>query len=168
MAGLGTTATTAIITKGLTCGQGGTAACRSGIITTHFSLYCTGIRPKEEGVGGGGPYPGDAWNKISAGELDNFWKPVDNINQPPYIVPRDKESEYFRRYNHVVLRFKMGNFEVEKEYAVPESRAKTIVKVLNVANVTFEKIAVSVKSIKQLATKMVVTISKVRLRRTDK
>ena len=169
MAGLGNLATTAIITKGLTRGHGPLTACRSGIITSHFSLYCTGIVPP--GVpskgGGGGPYPRDAWNKYGPGDIQNFYKPVPD-DQQFYHVPRDKEAEYFRRDTHVVLRVKIGDFQVEKEYAVAEKHEYMIVNVLNMLNVTRERIKVTFSGIKRITTRLVVAASKLRLRRKHK
>lgn len=88
MAGLGTTATTAIITKGLTCGEGPLEPCKTGIITSFFSLYCSEdiTPPPSGGPAGGGPYPKDAWNKFNPGDIKNFYQPV---KQDYYVVPRD-------------------------------------------------------------------------------
>lgn len=163
MAGLGNLATTAIITKGLTGGYGPLDPCKNGIITSWFSLYYTGITPAVK-HSGGGPYPRDAWNKFGPGDIQNFYKPVPQQMQY-YVVPRDQEAKYFKRSKHVVLHFKMGTYEIEKEYSVPENHSQAIIKVLNFANITRERIGLAVKNVKRIATKVIVTVSKLHKRR---
>lgn len=158
----GTFATTAIITKGLTCGLDNIPACQNGLITTHFSLYCIAPpEPPEPPVkpitgGGGGYYPGHAWNKIDPGQLSNFYKPVPNV--PYYIVPPDREHEFFKRHKHVVIKVQFGQTIVEKEYSVSVDRANTIVKVTNIVNNTMDKIKITGSNLRQLATTAVVKI----------
>lgn len=178
MAGLGTLATTQIITGGFSCqqcigsppgsprveGSPSTADCKAGIITTQFSLFCTVAPPPPPNTGlggGGGHYPRDAWNKFNPGEIQNFYKPVDD----PYLVPRDREEQFLRKYKHVQIHFKMGNFEVEKDYQVPENRAKAIVKVLDVINATRDRIMVTASGLKRVTTRITVAVKNFRLRR---
>lgn len=147
-----------IITGGL-----GYDAC-NGLITTKFHLWC-GIEivvtpPKPSG---GGPYPGKAHNKFAPGEIQNFYQPVPP-EQQYYVVPRDQEARYFQRHKHIVVKFKMGEFAVEKEFAVPEKRAKAIVKVLNVLNNTRTRINVGVSNVKRMAGNLTVAVSKLRSR----
>lgn len=168
MAGLGNAATTAIITKGLSCSGGGSpapTACERGIITSFFSLVCTGvvppvppIPPEQVGDSGGGPYPGPAWNKFDSAA--DIFKPVEG--ELPYYVPLDKEADYFRRYQTITLRIKLGDNEIEKVYRVPEDRAKIVVKAIDVVNATRERISVTVTGIKNLITKAIVTIKNLR------
>lgn len=157
MAGLGTPATTAIITGGLDCSP----AC-IGLITTHFSLYCTEEPPRKLDSGGG-PYPADrgAWNQIQ--DIDNFYKPVPD--QDPFIVPRDQEADYFRRKQQVVIKFKIADIEVEKIYMVPEQRKKGIVTVFNLINVTQQRMSAAVKNLKKITTRALVVIKNLRMKK---
>lgn len=163
MAGLGSVATTAIITKGLTCGHGPLDPCKHGLITSPFSLYCT-VTPDLAKEGGGGPYPRDAWNKFNPGEIQDFYQPVPE-EQQFYVVPREKEAEYFRRHKIITMRIKLGDYEVEKEYSVPESRARVIVKALNVVDATRSNIKVTASNIKRLASEAIVTVKNLRLKK---
>jgi hypothetical protein len=162
----GTFATTAIITKGLTGAYDDVSSpCKTGIITSWFSLYSLTDLIYEPRAGG--PYPGDAWNKLSAGEVANFYKPVDPDLQY-YILPRDKEAEYFRRHMHVVLNIQLGDFTLEKEYSIPEGKEKSTIQVVKVANTTVQRVVIGVEKVKQLATRMVATISNVHKRKNNK
>ena len=159
MAGDGTLATTAIITGGLTCGHGPLDPCKSGLITTPFSLYCT-----QETVvagSGGGPYPCDAWNALPPGEVQNFYQ---EVPVEYYIVPRDKEAEYLRRYKKLKITLKMGNIVSEKEYMVPESRRRIIVEAFNLVDATGKRISMVVENIKKVSKNINVTLTKFRKR----
>lgn len=164
MAGLGTKATTAIITNGLTgCGHPGTSVCQSGIITTGFSLYCTGEVPPPPVSSGGGPYPRQAWNRLDPGQIQNFYKEV-NV-EDYYIVPRDQEEKYFRRHKPLKITFKMGEMTVEKEYLIPEKRAQAVVQAFNVVERTKENIDVTVEKVKRVVSNAVVTVKNIRLKK---
>lgn len=159
MAGLGTPATTSIITGGLDC----TPAC-IGLITSKFSLYCTEIPPIPPGeLSGGGPYPADqgAWNQVQ--DIQDFYQPVPD--QDPFIVPRDDEADFFRKKVIVTIKMDMGPFKANKTYAVPEKRHGTILTVFNLMNVTRDRVAVVVKNIKRVVTKAKVAISNLRVKR---
>ena len=162
MAGDGTLATTAIITGGLTCGHGPLDPCKSGIITSAFSLYCTGeVPPPEPTGGGGGPYPCDAWNKLNPGEIQNFYQPVP---EQYYIVPRDQEADYLRRYKPLTVTFKMGDITVEKIYQVPETRRKIVVKAFNLMDITRQQIGFTVSRVKKVAFGVKIRVSNFRKR----
>lgn len=164
MAGTGTLASTAIITKGLTGGHGPLDPCKSGLITTAFSLYCTGILPDPIPGTGGGPYPRDAWNKYNPGDIKNFYQPVPQ-EQQYYIVPRDQEERYFRRYKTVRIGIKLGETTVEKEYSVPEQKARAIIKAFNLMEVSKERVDLSITNIKRIVTNAVVAIKNLRLKK---
>ena len=120
-----------IITKGLGVGY---KAC-DALITTHFSLYCRDVEPPTPPVGGGGPYPGNAWNKF-----DSAWdvfQPVDKDYYDP--------DKVFKTKKEIVLKMKFGEKTLERTYLVPIQRAKMIVKVINVINASAKhyKFAVS-------------------------
>jgi len=162
MAGQGTLATTAIITKGLTGGHAPLDPCKSGLITTPFSLYCTGIVPPPVGPGGGGPYPRDAWNKFNPGDIKNFYQPVP---EEYYIIPRDQEERYFRRYRHIKITVKLGTFTTEKEFSVPEKRAKIVMKAFNVLEATKENIDLAITNIRRITSDIVVKVKNLRLKK---
>lgn len=157
MAGLGTPATTSIITGGLDC----TPAC-IGMITSHFSLYCTEVPPDPDADGGGGPYPANsgAWNQIQ--DIGDFYKPVP---EQPFVVPLDQEADYFRRKKQVVLKFKIADIEVEKIYMIPESRKKGIVTVFNLIDVTRQRISATAGNVKRIASRAVVAIKNLRVKK---
>lgn len=121
-----------IITQGLGVNY---KACQ-GIITTHFSLYCVPIEQPPAG-GGGGPYPGDAWNKFDTAQ--DIFQPVDTDRYDP--------EKTFKIKQRVVIRIDFKNFHTEKIYLVPIERARIIIKVANMFNVTRDMINVSVKKV---------------------
>ena len=161
MAGDGSLATTAIITGGLTCGHAPLDPCKSGIITSAFSLYCTVTAPPKQPSGGGGPYPRDAWNRLNPGEIQNFYQPVP---VEYYVVPRDKEEEYLRRYKPLKITFKMGDYSVEREYAVPEKKRNVVVKAFNMADVTRQRMNFAVSNVKKIAAEIKIVVRNFRLR----
>jgi len=137
--------TTKIITGGLGVGF---KACE-GLITTHFSLYCVPVPPPVVPPvgGGGGPYPGAAWNKFD--DVSNFFQPVQDVYDPTKIYKTKKQ---------VIIKVDFGTFHMEKIYLVPIQRANTIVAVVNVLNVTREKIRISVNKIRRVLHNIKVSI----------
>ena len=150
-----TNATAAIITKGLTCGL--TRACENGTSITagRFSLFC-GLSAVPASSGGSRPY--------APGEIGQLYQPV-----PPqdmyYVVDRSREAEFLRTRVPVIIKFEMGEYKVNKEYLVPEERARVVVKVVNMLNVTKERITVTLSNIKRTYSKAKVKLSNFRLRR---
>lgn len=147
--GLGTLATTNIITKGISGGP----ACR-GLITTHFSLWCFEviIPPTPTGAGSNGgsrPY--------MPGEIQNFYKQVPNTT-PQYYVPRNQEAKYTVKMVPITIKMKFNGTEIEKLYSVPEKRANIIVNIINLTNTTLNKIKVSINNLKSLRTGLTVKI----------
>jgi hypothetical protein len=154
MAGLGTFATTAIITKGLTCG--GSTLCKTGLITTHFSLYCSEpYVPPPPTSGGGGYYPHDAWNKFENGDIKDFYKPVE---PQPLDTPYDP-------HKHITMKVKIGDNEYEKTWSIPENRAKPIVKALKFANSTMDNMNVTVNNVKKLTNDAIVKVKGFKLKK---
>jgi len=151
---MGNATTTAILTKGLTCGL--FSACDS-IITTHFSLLCDEL--PLFGGGGGGPYPLDrpAHNRLQPGKVQHFYKPVDDL-----LLPLDREADYFKTYKNITLRVELKNFHMEKVFRVPEHHAQHIVTVIHLINVTKERVKAVVSALKRLSSKIMVKIEELR------
>jgi len=89
--------------------------------------------------GGGGPYPGSAWNKID--NIQNFFQPVQDFYDP---------TKTFKVKKQVTVKIDIGDIHVEKVYLVPIQRADTIVSVLNIVDATKEKINVSVNNLRRV------------------
>ena len=159
MAGLGNLTTTLIITGGMTGDHAPVDPCKHGIITTAFSLYCTGTPPviPSKGGGGGGYYPHDAWNRIDSGDVASFYKPVPE-NLQYYVVPRDQEANFFRRNKLIKLSVTLAGKTMEHEYSVSEKKAKIAIKVLNILDVTVSNINVTITNIKRFAIDAVIKV----------
>ncbi len=146
---LGTHATTAILTKGLSCGN--TTGCESGtIITTKFGLFCKiEITPPPVMPAGGGS------RVFAPGEIQNFYKPVEQ----PYVIPLDKEKDYFNNNSqHVKIMIKIGKIKTEREYVIPKNKTKYIIKILKVINNTINSIKVNINSIKRITNDIIIKI----------
>ena len=163
MAGDGTLATTAIITGGLTCGHGPLDPCKTGLITSPFSLYCTAtyVPPVASQSSGGGGYPCAAWNKLNPGEIKDFYQPVP---LEYYMIPRDQEADYLRRYAPLKITVKMGDKTYEKEYRMPDTRRKIVVKAFNMMDITKQQVGFAVQSVRKVSSDIKIVISKFRLR----
>jgi hypothetical protein len=146
--GLGTLATTNIITKGISGGP----ACR-GLITTHFSLWAFEIIiPVQTGAGSNGgsrPY--------MPGEIQNFYKTV-TTEQPQYYVPRNQEAKYTVKMVPITVKMKFNGVEYEKLYSVPEKQATIIANIINLTNSTINKIKVSINNLKSNRTGLIAKI----------
>lgn len=166
MASLGspTLATRSIISRG--CAR--LPATDRMLTAWRFHLYVeTDIVAKNPPkTGGGGPYPGAAWNKT--GDIKNFFKPVDG--QPankefPYLVPLDKEGKYLETKVKIVLRAKIGESEIEKVYAINEKYAPMAVTITNLINVTSDRMKVVVENLHRVATKAYARVKNIKLKR---
>lgn len=126
-----------IITKGL-----GGRACE-GIITTHFSLYCTTKPPEPPDRGSGGGLGGAAGTHFSA-----IANPTVTNNTPmPHNIQRDDDDDGPGRVHLIIMRMKIGKYHHRREYTVPEQRAKRVAKVLSVINRTKDNISVQIHSV---------------------
>ena len=132
MAGLGNIVTTKLITKGLSCGH----RADTGIITSFFGLVYVRVNPPGYHDFGGGSIP------LGPGEIANLFKPVQDIPASIYI-PRDQE--------HRVLRPKFTvNITVnghETTYLVSERTGNTIAKVMNMINISKNKIEIAINNL---------------------
>lgn len=154
-------ATSAIITKGLTCGIGADRSiCRKGIITSFFSLYCDAEQPQPQQ----NPVPGGS-RPYAPGEIQNLYQPVDVSSMPYYIVPRDKEAAFFTKYKPVKIVLRLGEKTLEKEYIIPENRVKYVVKAFDILNKTKNTISITVSGIKKLTSNAIIAIKNITLLR---
>lgn len=156
-------ATTAILTKGLTGGASFdlTALDYGSTITTPFDLLPR-LRTNLPG-GGGGPYPYPAHNRLEPGQIQNFYKPINNIDElkevfspfqgtntgaggapafggQPYVVPLNMESQYFGLDNQTVtvdITFK--GKQTSKQYSVARHLNDQAVKVDQITDTTAEQ-----------------------------
>jgi len=162
MAGLGTgNAAQAIIMKGLSCGK--TTACENGTMITAgpFTLFC--INPEVPRGGGGGGYYPIPVRPLQPGEIQYLYQPVPDKDQY-YIVPREKEAEYLRRFLPVKIEVKIGGTTIEKQYMVPQEKAQVLFNIVEVVNATKDRMKVIVDSMKRITSKAVVTITNFKLR----
>ncbi len=165
MSGLGTAATTLITTRGLFIADGITSALEFGAgITPWFRLWLGSYTPVlRQGTGGGS-------RVYEPGEIANLYKPIDpetgkRIEEAEYyVVPRDKEADYFRKTKTVYVRFNFAGKEVERIYAINEDQAKILIEVINFANVTKERVSAAISGIKHVATEAIVKVGKLRVR----
>lgn len=124
-----------IITEGL-----GDHACK-GLLTADFSLAgCT----FEVHVGGGGPYPGPAINKLAPGEIHNFYKPINPDNQP--WLTRDQFDVVNKR--PVTIKVHIGQRTFEHNVLVPDEKAKFTVSVLNIAKIMRDDVKILMSKIR--------------------
>lgn len=154
----------AIITKGLSCGQ--TTACENGTMITAgpFSLFCVNPIPEKQSGGGGGYMPNHVVRPLQPGEIAQLYQPVPD-QQQYYVVPRDQEAEYLRRYLPVRIELKIGNVEVEKQFMVTTDKARIIFNNVQMMNTTKERISVAVSGLTRVVTEIVVKVTNFALRR---
>jgi len=102
-------------------------------------------------AGGGGPYPGPAWNKVD--DISNFFQPVQDFYDP---------TQTFKVKKQVTIKIDIGDVHMEKTYLVPIQRAESVVSVLNVLDVTKERINVSVKNLRRILHNIKVSIHNIK------
>lgn len=145
--------TTAIITKGLHCGP----ACQ-GIITTRFSVYCKQKIVTPSGGGGGGPYPGPAWNKFDSAQ--DIYTPV----EPEVLIPWEDLPDPLRKHVIVTLKIDIGDIHVEKIYKVAEKRRGAVVKIFNMLDVTQSRMSATITGLKRIAVRAKAFITNLKLK----
>ena len=153
----------AVVTNGyggLITGGLGLPGCQGMIVNVFHVVPCVAIFVAGPG-GGGGPYPGPAWNKT--GDIQNFYQPV-LPEQQPYHIPMDKEADYFRKTKIITVDVNIKGMHVEKTYSVSEHTANRVVSVLNLLNVTRDRMGVKIQKLKKVATRAFVAIKNLRLR----
>ena len=108
---------------------------------------------KPPGSGGG--------RALQPGQISQLYQVVP---QQYRVIPREKEAEFLRTRIPVQIKLNMGKFKVDKEYLVPEHRARTIVNVANVYNSTRERMSVTMSKLRRTYTKALVKVSNFRRR----
>lgn len=121
-------------------------ACKT-LITMNFHLFTLEVIPGVAAYGGGVP--------LAPGEIKDFFKPID-----PTTFPDPMDSSFFnnpvvtgepRTVKEIItVKLKIGERTIEKEFAVPKKRVKTIVKVANFINATKDKISITLSNIKRI------------------
>lgn len=195
MAGLGTTASTLITTKGLwvnpTTNPPVVDALHDGaVITPWFRLYIGPyVPPVNLGSSNGGS------RVFLPGEIQDLYQPVDPttglrtgkpqpapfapynpatgkrvdnaVEQEPWlVVPREKEADFFGEGTKVVkIQMKFGDQTVEKNYQVRVNAAKRLIEVINFINASKARISVAVSGIKRVTTRALVEVRKLRIRK---
>lgn len=150
-----------IITGGL-----GLPAANNMIVNFFHLTLDVGITPPQPPTGGGGgPYPGPAWNVMQPGGIANFYKPYSPDQQMQMVNMKQKTRLFY-------IRVKLGEKQVEKMYEVTEKRADMIANVINVAdkarskfNVTvtnLRRMAPSISDFRKVASKLVVSVKSIR------
>jgi len=159
--GIGGNAAQAIITKGLSCGK--TTACENGTMITAgpFTLFCIDPFLKKGGGGPGGFY--NVTRPLQPGEIQHLYQVLPD-QQQYYVVPREKEAEYLRRYLPVLIEIKIGGTTIEKQYMVPQEKAQVLFNIVEVINATKDRMKAVVDSMKRITTRAVVTITNFKLR----
>ena len=134
-----------IITKGLSGGP----ACQ-GLITANFSLMCKEVQIPPVS-GGGGPYPGPAWNKVS--DITKFYDPV--------------EQRYYQPSDKVALSITVAYKEqtIERIYLVTKKRRDMIVSIVNILNTTIQRIKIGVSQVKNKFANIIAKIANIRIKR---
>lgn len=134
-----------IITGGL-----GAPACR-GLLTADFSLAgCT----FEVHVGGGGPYPGPAINKLSPGEIHNFFKPI-NPESTDWLVKKDFPAG---DYKQVTIKMTLRNKEYHYDTLVSKETAKDVITISKIATKIRDDIKIAVNTIEHQINKATISV----------
>lgn len=137
---VGNITTTSIITNGLS----GQSAC-AGMITTFVSLYVYDYVPPQPPpikYGGGGPYPGPAWNKVD--NIQQFYTPVNSPRraqpqQPMYVVPKHLEGQFFKEKTTIVMvTINLNDKIYDKTFSVPDKYKSITIKAVNVLNTSIK------------------------------
>lgn len=82
-----------------------------------------------------------------------------------YVVPRDQEARYFQRRKHVKVTLRIGKHTSEKEFTIPASKAKMVVKAFNILETTRNNITITASNIKRLTSNFVFKIKNLRIKK---
>lgn len=144
----GTFATKAIITQGLHLDR----ACKGTLTAWRFNVYAI-CKEKPEVGGGGGPYPGCAWNKID--DISKFFKPVCDI--PYYDL-----NHFYGKKMYVVIQIQIGKKSIRKIYAFNEKLKGAVITISNIINSTQTRINPIISNIRHIASKAKIMISNIK------
>jgi len=140
-----------VLTKGLTCGH--TSACEGGTTMTAgmFTLWCgVDLTPPIVPSTGGGSIA--YANPLSNGALPTA-PTLEYPQTTPDLVYIDPNKVMGRRVP-VKMKFKMGEYEVEKIYTVSTSKADVLVKAMNFVTTSKKKVSVSMVNLKKKTGKL--------------
>lgn len=141
----------AIITGGL-----GRPACKGIITILPFQVFGDTVFKV---LGGSIP--------LAPGEIQNFYKPVDDkVHIPDSEESTESNGEFVDSsvYGKRVVGVKITSefFKGEKQFIIPVNRAKVIFKVANIINSTMKKMQVTVNNLKNIAARTKVYIKNLR------
>lgn len=140
------------VTKGiLTFGLGGNASNMivGNIFNLGFFEVDVIVTPPPVGGGGGGSIP------MRPGEIQNFYKPVQNEWQVPYLYPNDPRVA-------VTIRVTFMGKIIEKNYKVQPKRGDIIITILNMINTIRSRISVTVKNIRRIPSRIITYVKNLR------
>jgi len=107
------------------------------------------VTPPPTGGQGGGSIP------FLPGRIKDFYRPVDNKWQVPYLYPRDRRVP-------VTIRITFMGKTIEKNYKVQPKRSDIIITVLNMINTIKSRISVTVKNIRRVPSRIVAYVKNLR------
>jgi hypothetical protein len=141
-----------VITFGLGCDQTGLVI--GNIFNLGFIKVIVGgspiippVEPPQPGVSGGS-------RPLAPGEIHNFYKPVDNQYQVPYIQNQPKIP--------VVIKITFRGKTTEKYYLVSKKRSDIIITVLNLVNRIRDRISIVVKNVRSAPNRIVAFVRNLR------
>ncbi len=144
-----------IITGGL-----GRPACKGMITMATFSLWCEVEPPKEPVTQGGGSIP------LAPGEIANLYQPVEGgaeaVGLPGGEGNFVNPAAYGKRVVRVAV--KLNDRVFEKEYLVTDKRAKSVITIVNLINVTKDRMMVMASNIQRITTSAVVKVKNLRIK----
>lgn len=104
-------------------------------------------------VGGGGPYPGKAWNKF-----DSAWEIYKPVDPEQYLLLKEPKIP-------ITIRLTFQDKIIERNYLIAPRHTKMLVQVLNLVNGAASRIAISVKNIAHRTNRILAKVSNIRHKR---
>ena len=138
-----TPATISVLTRGLSCGH--SRGCQGGTLLTApgFSLWCFDMKIPNATGGGGYATPNNVGNHQG---LTATPAQVSYPASTPDLVHIDPRHVMGKRVP-VILKFKMGEREIENVYMVSIDKADVIIRMMNSVNSYKKKMSVAVSKI---------------------
>ncbi len=149
----------AIITGGL-----GRPACRGMITVSPFQLLCEVATPVQPAGRTGGSIP------LAPGEIGNLYQPIEGGSSAVGLPGGDGKfvdpSVYGKKHIRIVL--KMNEYTIEKEYMIRDKHANYVVNIINMVNVTKQRMKVMASNIRRITTAAVVKVKNIHIKYFDK